>query len=242
MKFSLISDMHVDFPQNKTPYDKLEKNVIVAGDTSNGLLGLKFLNKLRNKGFNVFAVDGNHEHYSNVSQNRDVYETIDKFREIFPNETNMDGVRVAGCNGWYTVTGAMSWVSYQNDHANIFGKEPVSDAERVNYLAFQDYMHLKDLLDNSPDPLLIVTHTAPCEETLDPRFAGSFSNEWYFNPFMYRLLEKYSHKILAWCHGHTHARSQAIVHGVPVYCNPRGYPNENPEWEPLTIEIEIKEA
>lgn len=37
MKFSLLSYMHVDFPQLKTPYDKLEEIVVVAGDTSNGL-------------------------------------------------------------------------------------------------------------------------------------------------------------------------------------------------------------
>jgi len=46
MKFTLISDMHVDFPQNKTPYEQFEETVVVAGDTSNGLEGLKFLNSL----------------------------------------------------------------------------------------------------------------------------------------------------------------------------------------------------
>jgi len=34
MKFSLISDMHVNHPQLKTPYDKLEEIIVVAGDTS----------------------------------------------------------------------------------------------------------------------------------------------------------------------------------------------------------------
>lgn len=77
--FSLISDMHVDFPQPKTPYVDLEKFVIVAGDTSNGLGGLKFLQKLKNKGFEVFAIDGNHEHYANLSQDRTQQQTEDQF-------------------------------------------------------------------------------------------------------------------------------------------------------------------
>ena len=47
MKFSLISDMHVNHPQPKTPYAKLEKVVVVAGDTSNGLEGLRFLESIK---------------------------------------------------------------------------------------------------------------------------------------------------------------------------------------------------
>lgn len=71
-KYSLISDMHVNHPQLKTPYELLEENVIVAGDTSNGLDGLKFLHKIQKKGHNVYAVDGNHEHYRNVNQGRTI--------------------------------------------------------------------------------------------------------------------------------------------------------------------------
>ena len=81
MKYSLISDLHIDFPQLKTPYNLLEKNVIIAGDTSNGLLGTKFINKLKNKGFDVFAIDGNHEHYSNLNQQRTVATTEAAFYE-----------------------------------------------------------------------------------------------------------------------------------------------------------------
>lgn len=28
-----------------------------------------------------------------------------------------------------------------------------------------------------------------------------------------------------------------VVDGVRVVCNPRGYPNENPDWRPRTIEF-----
>src|SRR3546814_8352208 len=69
-KYSLVSDLHLDHPQPKTP--PLEQNVIVAGDCGNGLVGLKYLNKLKRKGHFVFAVDGNHEHYANVAQGRTV--------------------------------------------------------------------------------------------------------------------------------------------------------------------------
>src|SRR3546814_15448953 len=69
-KYSLVSDLHLDHPQPKTP--PLEQNVIVVGDCGNGLVGLNYLNKLKREGHFVFAVDGNHEHYANAAQGRTV--------------------------------------------------------------------------------------------------------------------------------------------------------------------------
>lgn len=239
MKFSLISDMHLDFPQQKTPYDKLEKNVIVAGDSSNGLVGMKFLNKLRRKGHDVFAIDGNHEHYGNVSNQRRPTQTTERFREENPNLWQFDGIPIIGCCGWYPVSNGNIWADCQNDCANIFGLYPAMAAAHMNSMAHYDYMFIRDQLDMlDPDQkAVVVTHTSPCVETLDPRFDGYYSNEWYYNPLMYRLLEGYSEKILVWCHGHTHAKADAEVCGVRVVCNSRGYPGENPDWEPLTIEV-----
>lgn len=237
MKYSLISDMHLDFPQQKTPYDELEQNVIVAGDTANGLLGLKFLQKLRNKGFNVFAVDGNHEHYGNVSKGRTIEQTTERFREDNPNLGELDGIPVIGTNGWYQVSNGGNWFGYMNDGPNCIGGYPDLAAATINEFAYEAYSFLDKTLEKLNTPCIVVTHTAPCVETLDPRFEGHYSNEWYYNGLMYKVLEKHSEKILVWNHGHTHAKAEATVNGVKVVCNPRGYPCENPNWKPLTIEI-----
>ena len=237
MRFSLVSDMHVDHSQPKTPYDKLEKNVIVAGDTANGLLGMKFLNKMRNKGFDVFAIDGNHEHYCNLSQGRTVPETINAFRKENPNIWDFDGIPVVGCNGWYLVNNASLWYGYMNDGPNIIGGYKELAAAKINSYAFQDYEFLGEFLKNTPDKCIVVTHTAPCMETLNKEYEGHYSNEWYYNPLMYRLLEKYKDKILCWCHGHSHASADQIVEGVRVIANPRGYPGEVPNWQPLMVEV-----
>lgn len=237
MKFTLISDMHVDFPQEKTPYDKFTHNVVVAGDTSNGLHGLKFLQKLRRKGFEVFAIDGNHEHYRNVNKGRSIDDTVDRFRQENPNTGDLDGIPIIGCNGWYPVRDGKSWYSYMNDGPNIIGEHAEYAAGVMNSHSERDYFFLKTQLENIKDKCVVVTHTAPCLETLNPDYEGHFSNEWYHNPLMYMLLEKYRDKILVWCHGHTHASCDKMVEGVRVVCNPRGYPRENPDWKPLTIEI-----
>lgn len=237
MKYSLISDMHIDFPQLKTPYDLLEKSVVVAGDTSNGLEGLKFLQKLRNKGLNVFAVDGNHEHYSNVRQGRNAEETVARFREENPSVGEIEGIPIILRNGWYLVEHEALWFNYMND-----GRMSGMGAEAVNERAKSDVYYISQALRQWRDYNLkgiVVTHTAPTRETLNPAYVGHYSDDWYFNPMMEELLKEFAPQILVWNHGHTHKAADKIVHGVRVVCNPRGYPGENPGWKPLTIEISL---
>lgn len=232
-KFSLISDMHVDFPQPKTPYADLEQFVIVAGDTSNGLGGLKFLTKLKNKGFDVFAIDGNHEHYANLSQDRKQIETETGFyASVGDPERRIADLLIVGANGWYRVTDEPQWYAYMNDSRN--GRVT---ADEVNLLARNDAAYISQRLAEHNGKAIVVTHTAPCEETLDERYFGYFSNEWYWNPHMRQVLADHRDKILVWCHGHTHSPADKIVDGVRVVCNPRGYPGENPNWKPKTVEV-----
>jgi len=235
MKFSLMSDLHLDFPQKNIPFELLEKNIIVAGDTSNGLEGLKFLDKLKRKGFNVLACDGNHEHYSNISQNRVAEETASRFRERFPGNGEFEGVPVILRNGWYLVTEEELWLNIMNDSKRcLLTKEAVNNRAYMNYCSI--HQKLKEWKDFQYKGI-VVTHTAPCKETLDPKFEGQITNEWYHNPYMKDLIQEFSEQILVWCHGHTHAFADKIVNGVRVVCNPRGYPGENPNWKPFTIEV-----
>ena len=230
--------MHVDFPQEKTPYALLEEIVVVAGDTGNGLTGLKFLDKMRRKGHTVLAIDGNHEHYGNVTQGRHPNETTERFRESNPNTLELGDYQFIGVNGWYAVSDGWKWYGYMSDGPNILGNGNADVAAvKMNKMAYDDYVFLQESLKASPKKCVVVTHTAPCLDTLDPKFEGHYSNEWYHNPLMPRLIEAYKDKIAVWCHGHTHTSSDKVVNDVRVVCNPRGYPKENPKWTPLTIEV-----
>ena len=235
MKFSLLSDMHVDFPQEEVLYELLEKVVVVAGDTSNGFEGLRFLNKLVNKGHTVVAVDGNHEHYRNAREGRSAEETTARFREAFPSRIEQDKIPFVFRNGWYIVENEALWKNYMND-----SKASGMSREVVNKRATDDAYYVEQALQHWKDCQLkgvVVTHTSPTLATLNPQYEGHYSNEWYYNPLMGDLLKEYQEQILVWCHGHTHAAADKIVDGVRVVCNPRGYPGENPTWKPLTVEI-----
>lgn len=233
-KYSLVSDLHLDHPQPKTP--PFEQNVIVAGDCGNGLIGLKYLNKLKRKGHFVFAVDGNHEHYANTAEGRSVEETEGAFYDGLDQsicEIVDESLMIVGSNGWYTVSDFFAWNSYMND-SRCCG----ISAEQVNQLAHDDALYIDEMLSSWSGRAIVVTHTAPTMASLDPRFDGHFSNEWYWNPMMEPLLAKHRDKIAVWHHGHTHAAVDVIVDGVRIVTNPRGYPAENPGWAPLTMEIE----
>ena len=197
---------------------------------------MKFLNKLKRKGFNVLACDGNHEHYSNVSSGRDVFETQARFREDFSSTGELsDGTPVVLYNGWYRVYSERGWASMMNDSFRCR-----LDPETVNSVAEQQAYWVKLKLQEWKDLQykgVVVTHTAPCEESLNPEYEGSITNEWYWSPYMRPLLNEFKDQILVWCHGHTHAAADVTVDGVRVVANPRGYPGENPCWEPLTVEV-----
>lgn len=235
MFYSLLSDLHIDF--NHPPITQLEKMIIVAGDTANGLAGLKFLKNLKQKGHQIFAVPGNHEHYANATQKRTIVETEQAFyiglsqRQV---ESLTESVVLIGANGWYHIDDEFKWKNYMNDARNT-----ASSAETINRHAQLDaqfiYSELNKLLPG--ERAIIVTRTAPCLETLDERYKGSSYNDYYWNPYMRPILSQMASKILLWHHGHTHGACDKIVDNVRIITNPRGYPGENPYWKPITIEI-----
>lgn len=234
-RYSLVSDLHVDHPQPKTP--PMEQTVIVAGDTGNGLVGLKMLQKLKRKGHTVFAVDGNHEHYANDAQGRSIEQTEEAFFKGLDQQRILDLIEgeltVVGVNGWYLVPNEDEWLGYMND-GRFAGR-----AADVNRIAVRHMEWLDDTLSLIQNKVIVVTHTAPTMLSLDPRFEGHPSNVWYWNPLMQPLLTKHADKIAVWHHGHTHRAMDVTAFGVRIVTNPRGYPRENPSWKPLTMEIEV---
>src|SRR3546814_16091423 len=89
------------------------------------------------------------------------------------------GLWLVGVNGWYSVSDEPYWRSYMND-SRLFG----ISASQANALALRDAAFVDRMLTEISGKAIVVTHTAPTMASLDPRFAGQFSNEWYWNPPM----------------------------------------------------------
>jgi len=238
MRYTLVSDLHLNHPQPKTPRFDTDL-VVVAGDCANGLEGLKYLNnKIIKRGHTLFALDGNHEHYSNRSQKRTLDETETQFFQGC-NQTGIldiaeEKIRFLGRNGWYQVSDERHWLGYMND-----GLWSGSSAEVINDAMSRHAEWMAEQLSQLPKEwrAIVVTHTAPTIETLDPRYIGSDGNDYYWSPAMWEVLNQFNDRIAVWNHGHTHAPADKIINGVRVVCNPRGYPRENPDWKPKVIEV-----
>ena len=71
---------------------------------------------------------------------------------------------------------------------------------------------------------VVITHFPPSYDACHPRFQGSELSA-YFNAVADDLIRIYQPD--AWLYGHTHARVDIEVHGVPLYSNPLGYPEED---------------
>lgn len=230
-RYSLASDLHVDTGhESRVTTMPWLSNIILAGDTCNGLENLGIIQKFQRRGHQVFAVPGNHEHYRGsgdlVATERSFYEKLGLSQrvEVVPCLT------ILGCNGWYVVDDPYHWQNYMSDARYV-------DAEQVNDAAFAQSAWLGDELDKLEGRAIVVTHTAPCMETLDPRYEGSAGNPYFFNPLMVWVMKAYADKIAVWHHGHTHTGMDKTVHGVRIVSNPRGYPGENPNWAPIEMEI-----
>lgn len=262
MKIALMSDLHCDIGIQPDVVFPEADVLIVAGDTANTVDGLmRFLDEAIKHYPNVLFVDGNHEHYSNASQDLTIEETLAKIVMTKPKGSvflpsrdtiKIDDVYFVGRNGWYSCDSAldplhnqMVWRDTINDNKCIGFDVVLREGKVQPYpweLASQHAEEIDEIITQTveKDPqakFVVVTHTAPSPQTVsqDPRYLAT--NPFYINMRMIPVMEKWSERIIMWKHGHTHHRRQKTVFGIPVLVNPRGYPNENPRWEPVVIEL-----
>jgi hypothetical protein len=84
--------------------------------------------------------------------------------------------------------------------------------------------------------VVVVTHTAPSLRSQHPRFAGSPLNG-FFTSDLDALVQRLAPDL--WIHGHVHDPFDYAIGRTRVICHPRGYPGENPEWDPYGTMVEI---
>lgn len=233
--------------------------LIVAGDTANSIGDLvKFLRKLNKKNFfkHILFIEGNHENYSNASRNRSIAQTLTRIDELKPEGTTFLSTQRAVKIGDYYFVGRCGWYSMDAAGDPIANrarwKEVMNDDRWIGFtkrgedwpweLARQHAQEIDEIITETltSDPaarFIVVTHMAPCRESLgnDPRHL--LDNAFYANLHLTGVMERHAEHIEAWVHGHTHLRSMRKVHGVEVIVNPRGYPRENPNWEPVVLDF-----
>lgn len=154
----------------------------------------------------------------------------------------IDGIRILGTTLWTDMGNYNPMVSLKFDHeSGNSGRSLWNDRNFIraetNYMKFSSkhwlQAHrnaLKNLalaLDVGEEPVLLVTHHAPCLSSADSRANASdqLSQYLYASDLSNLILDH--PRIRQVIHGHTHAVLDYFMGDVRVRCNPRGYAPRN---------------
>jgi Icc-related predicted phosphoesterase len=201
----------------------------------------------------VFYILGNHEHYSGqwdltatiLKEELSIYNNI----VVLDNNTYfLDGINFYGASFWTSMDNGNPVVmetarNSMNDYhvvtqrvdENYFKLQPATTVARHNYTMNNLEKYIISL--DEKYPVVVLGHHAPSSKSIHPRFA----NQNLLNFAYYSDLDQYiidNPQIKLWTCGHVHHSHQYKINNTLVVCNPHGYGNENPKFNPnLVIEI-----
>lgn len=208
-----------------------------------------------NLGFHQTRLRGSDEWEAKWPYPKTVAEIYNHYRRwseehgiIFLNRSSVviDGVRFAGATGWHDyIAGAphstedqiQTWYKCINDTV-IKWNNSVSPDHLAPYEAgVKDANSLAHIVEHSVEPCVVITHHVPHRSLLWQRpenmiwtmLHGSFANT--------KLESIKDPKINYWIYGHTHQRNMKMIGDTVYVCNARGYKHENPNWEPIVLEL-----
>lgn len=253
VQLNILSDLHLSRGGMPIP-DTAADIVILAGDIARPQDAIDWA-----KGFKqpVLYVPGNHEFYGNS-----LSATLQQLRALTVgtaihildnNEITLHGIRFLGSTLWGDFnlygTGAARTTAIMQAKKLIYDFSRIqSDANpgtafsplEFETLFARNRQWLKQKLDEAVNgPTVVITHHAPSQASIHPRFEGSPINACFVSNSD-DLLD--ANKVALWIHGHTHDGFDYEVNGTRVVCNPRGYMKdgvpENPVFNPnFTVSI-----
>ena len=243
MRIKYISDIHFEHMTKGSQMLKMierlvpgeeeqeDEILVLAGD-----IGTPYKKHYRkclehvNKHFKkTFLLAGNHEFYGNVYTVEEIYRMIEELVKEFPNIVFLQNSSYV--YEGYRFIGTILWSHIENPTKTINDTEMIKDLTVEKYQEYHkeciDYLTKE--VEESVEPVLILTHHMPSYDLIDSIYKTDTMkpyNQWFATD-MNSFLEKQKEKIKAWIYGHTHKGSEKELYGVPMLCNPQGYPGEN---------------
>lgn len=265
MRLLIHSDLHLDSSMFYPPANDTYDVVVLAGDVSNGIRAIEWA-RFAYGDRQVVFVPGNHESYGQSSRS----EALEKMREqaagtnvhlLDRDELTLDGVRFLGTTLWTDFalgvdgasrTYAMAQAaSASNGMSDFLGQiREFQGGKRSKFTPRDSLIEheldrawlLERLAEKTSVPTVVVTHHAPSDRGMHPKYAGSVLNAAFYS----NLPPEFFAGVSLWVHGHSHSSSDYMHHGARVLANPRGYrmwngQMENVEFDPALI-IEVASA
>lgn len=213
MRLNIISDLHMEFDEYK--YDLPESDVLVlAGDICNDA----WIEKP-----NVIHVPGNHEYYGRKLKTYNEVKIIGSVRFLCSTlwtDFNLHGDQPLGM--FVALRG-------MEDYNCILGLKPADTLkEHVKSLDF--------LRTNLEIPFsgktIVVTHHAPSPNSIHSKYEGNQLNPAFASDLDDFILK---YQPAMWIHGHVHDSFDYKIGETSIVCNPKGYYDENPNFDPYLI-------
>lgn len=232
MNLWIFSDLHHDHGRfNLEPPAKADV-AIAAGDIQND----DFLVALARQLLVVF-VAGNHEFYGHAYAERLAALRALPGVTVLDNDTaTIGGVRFHGATLWtdygYNPLAAETARRSMNDHRYIKWMKDPYQRFLPSHATEMHEASKRYLAANVKPGDVVVTHHAPSERSVAPKYAGQLLNHAYFSALDAEI-EAWEPAL--WVHGHVHTNFDYRVGETRVLCNPHGYPGENPDFNPALV-------
>jgi len=269
MKIDFISDIHENHYLGRTiisdlddfieyiwgPSHKDGKILFLLGDIGEQVDRIvSVLKKIKEKRNyeKIFYVPGNHDLYweGEFDTFEKKYEAIkiaiEPLEDIFCLDGEIhevDGLKISGATLWYDI-------SYLKDKKQLSEEEAkkefmnlwnfyMLDSRRTNSDPLKFFNEQVKRIENVYDKVdIFLSHINPInlDAYFDKRYRNEDSNTFFsFNgkPFIRNGSIKY------WFYGHTHNRFRGEFVKTKLFCNPLGYPNENPYREGFVEQVEV---
>ena len=240
MKVRVISDVHLEFENDKSFHPGTGEVLILAGDictacdfgfgNKNEEIYLNFFEECV-KGYDkVFYTLGNHEHY-----NFDITKTEETLKKYLPKGITLLNNSSEYYNGVHFV-GTTLWADFKNGNPVIMdnAQRCMSDYHCITKdgkpLTPKDTLKLHDesvgwLMQALPmlrGHVVVFSHHAPSLQSnqgyREPELVGAYCTE------LTNLIEHHPN-VIKWVHGHVHKSSNYNIEQCNVIANPRGYNN-----------------
>ena len=226
MKIRLLSDLHLEFTDEKYINIPEGEVLILAGDIC---LAEEidecytFFYQCVEKYDKVYYVMGNHEHYYSDYRKTSnlIKSSLPKGITLLQNQSEYyNGVHFVGATLWTDFRGDGVAIeearSYMNDYHLIHGFTPEK--------AMQENDNTKEWLNQcvpmlKKGPVVVITHHPPSESSVKGRYVRmtpSYSNK------MDKFIKDHPN-ITSWVHGHVHHNSDYMIEQCRVMSNPMGY-------------------
>ena len=254
-KFTIISDIHLEFIPNLNRFDSTftGENLLLCGDIGkpHSKIFSVFLDHCSSKFDRVFIICGNHEYYGHTMNNIEM--EMDRIKEKYPNvyylntsSLEFEDFIIAGTTLWSNIPSSIydEISKAVNDYRYIYKAKGVTikpqDTTRLHHSQVQ---FLREEIKNAEEkskPLVIMTHHAPIFNCVKPEYLTNKNHA--FCSDLHELLKP---PLKLWAFGHTHCPFQMdFDEGIHLHNNPMGYPHELEDWDPFdpqNCEFEITE-